>query len=136
MPFDISWMVGRVFTDVAFLAPESWAFRLGDRAGFRADCAWRYIVDGHIALGSEDHGQLFGLSSPVDAETRLRAAIVGRRISGAEVRDDTRDIVITLEFGARIEIVPISSGYESWELTAPDGSTTVAQGGGNLVTWG
>ena len=35
----------------------------------------------------------------------------------------------------RLEILPISSGYESWEVSAPDGTHTVAQGGGKLVSW-
>jgi hypothetical protein len=96
---------------------------------------WRLVVAGHIALTSEDHRQQYGLPSPVDAEAQCRSMIVRLKIQSAEVREDTRDIVIVFESGERLEILPISSGYESWQMTAPDGTQTIAQGGGNLVAW-
>ncbi len=135
MPFDVSWMLGRAFAEVIFLAPASWSFRFGGGLEIRADCAWRLIVDGHIALSSEDHGQQYGHPSPVDAESQCQTRIVAQKIQSAVVREDTRDIVIVFESGARLEIVPISSGYESWQVAAPDGTQTIAQRGGNLVAW-
>jgi hypothetical protein len=135
MPLDISWIRGRAFAEVSFLAPASWSFRFGKGIEIRADCAWRVVVDGHIVLSSEDHGQQFGLPQPVNAELHCRSLIVRQTIQSADVRDDTRDILILFESGARLEIVPMSSGYESWQLAGPDGTQTIAQGGGNLVTW-
>lgn len=110
-----------------------WSFRLGEGVEIRAECVWRLVVDGHIALTSEDHGHQFGLPSPVDAERRCRSVILEVEIQIAEVREDTRDIVSVFSSGARLEILPVSSGYESWEITAPDGTQVIAQGGGNLV---
>ncbi len=135
MSFDVSWMVGRAISEVIFSAPESWRFRFGDAAEICTTSLWRVIVSGHIALSSADHGHQFGLPSPVDAEASCRSLVCGLAIQNAEVRDDTRDIVIVFESGGRLEIVPISSGYESWEVVAPDGSQTIAQGGGNLVVF-
>jgi len=135
MPFDVSWMLGRTFAEVIFLAPTTWSFRFGEGVEIRADCAWRLIDGGQIALSSEDHGQQYGHPAPVDAEAQCRSRIVALKIQSAAVREDTRDIVIIFESGARLEIVPISSGYESWQIAAPDGTQTIAQGGGNLVAW-
>ncbi len=133
MALDLSWMIGRAFAEVRFLAPASWSFRFGDGAEIRADSVWRIVAGGRIALGSEDHGQQYGLPGPVDAEARCQSLIVCVRIERAEVREETRDLVIGFESGARLEIVPISSGYESWQITDPDGMQIFAQGGGNVV---
>ena len=86
-------------------------------------------------LTSDDHGKQFGLPEPVDAEARCRSLIVGVKIERVEVVEDTADFMIFFESGARLEILPISSGYESWQVAAPDGTATVAQGGGNLASW-
>jgi hypothetical protein len=135
MAFDVSWMLGLTFAEVNYLDAFSWSFRFAGGAEIRADCAWRLVIAGHIALTSEDHGQQYGLPSPVNAEAQCRSMIVRLKIQRAEVREDTRDIVIVFESGERLEILPISSGYESWQMTAPDGTQTIAQGGGNLVPW-
>jgi hypothetical protein len=135
MTLDISWMLGRTFAEINLFAPASWSFRFDEGVGIRAETAWRFIDGGHIALSSEDHGQHYGLPSPIDVEFQCRTRIAPLKIQSATVREDTRDIVIIFESGARLEILPISSGYESWEIAAPDGTQTVAQGGGNLVTW-
>jgi hypothetical protein len=135
MDLDVSWMVGRAFAEVKFSAPASWFFQFGERIEIRTESVWRIVVGGHIALSSEDHEQQYGLPSPVDAEARCRSLIVQVRIERAEVREETRDIVIVFESGARLEILPVSSGYESWEVAGPDGTHAVAQGGGNLAEW-
>lgn len=132
---DISWMLGRAFGEVEVRAPAFWIFRFGEDAEIRTDSVWRIVVSGHVVLSSEDHRQQYGLPAPVDAEARCRPLIVQVRIDRAEVREDTRDIEIVFESGARLEILPVSSGYESWEIVAPDGTHAVAQGGGNLSVW-
>jgi hypothetical protein len=133
MEADISWMLGKAFREVNFLAPESWFFGFGEGVYIRTESAWRIIVGARIALSSEDHEQWYGLPSPVDAEARCQSLLVQNRVERAEIREDTRDIVIVFESGARLEILPVSSGYESWQVSGPDGSETIAQGGGNLV---
>ena len=56
-------------------------------------------------------------------------------VAAAEVRDETRDLVIRFASGTRLELVPLSSGYESWQLGGPGGSLVVAQGSGQLAIW-
>jgi hypothetical protein len=46
-----------------------------------------------------------------------------------QLREGTADLIIA---GARwrLEIIPFSSGYESWQMQDPFGNSFVAQGGG------
>ncbi len=133
MKLDIQWMVGRAIDGISFSAPETWWFRFSGGGTVRTESAWRIIIAGHIARTSEDHGQQFGLPAPIDAEAEVRSLLCARRIEAAEVREDTGDIVLRFESGERLEIIPLSSGYESWEVAAPSGARTIAQGGGVLV---
>jgi hypothetical protein len=135
MSFDISWLIGRAVTEVKLTEPASWRFHLDDDSEIRPECPWRLVRSGSIAVTSEDHGQLYGLDAPIDSAALCQSMLGGLRIRNAEVRDDTRDIWLYFDEGTRLEIVPLSSGYESWEIIEPFGRRTFAQGGGNLVTW-
>jgi hypothetical protein len=92
------------------------------------------LEKGRIILTSEDHGQWFGLPAPVNANEKAIELLGGDLISKATVCEGTLDIIIDFVHGRRLEFLTNSSGYESWELTDPSKTLTVAQGGGNLVT--
>lgn len=136
MDVDLGWLVGRTLSEVERFGPYVWRFRFGPDAEVRSECPWRIIRGGGIALSNEDHGQQFGLPSPLDAEAECRALVGGAVVLSAEVRDETRDIVIRFRSGARLEVVPLSSGYESWQVAGPGGLQIVAMGGGELAVWG
>ena len=104
MKLDLSWMLGRAIAEVTFIAPTPWCFRLGEGGEIRTDSVWRIVDGGRIVLSSEDHGHQYGLPAPIDAEAVCRSLIANVRISRAEVREETRDIVIVFESGARLEI--------------------------------
>lgn len=135
MDFDLGWLVGQTLTGVEDAGHGSWRFHFGD-AEVRADCPWRVVRDGGIALSSEDHGHQYGLPQPVDAGAACRALLVGAVVSAAAIRAETRDIAVGFGPGTRLEVVPLSSGYESWQVSGPGRQVVVAQGGGNLVAWG
>ncbi len=134
MSFDISWLIGRAVTEVVLTDAASWRFRFDDDSEIRPQCPWRLVWSGSIAVTSEDDGHLFGHGVPVDAAALCQSLLGGLKVRKAEVRDDTRDIVLDFDGGGRLEIVPLSSGYESWDIIEPAGRQTFAQGGGNLVT--
>ena len=136
MECDLSWMVGRSIAEVVIRNPTSWTFAFGKDAEIRTECPWRLIADGRIVLSGEDHGHKYGLPAPIAADRACLARIGGAVIVAAEVRDGTRDMVLGFASGDRLEILPLSSGYESWHLVGPDGSFTVAIGGGDLAIWG
>jgi Family of unknown function (DUF6188) len=133
MECDLTWMIARSFAEVVFQDEISWFFHFVDGAGVRTESPWRLISEGRIVLSSEDHGQWYGLPEPIDAEVECHRRVVGSVIRFVEVRNETRDLVVTFESGDRLEIIPLSSGYESWEITAPGGRGIIAQGGGNLA---
>jgi hypothetical protein len=87
--YDLGWLVGRTLAEVNWTEQGSWQFGFGPDAGVRADCPWRVIRDGGIALSSEDHGHQYGLPAPVDAEAECRRLIGGAVVAAAEVRDET-----------------------------------------------
>jgi hypothetical protein len=132
---DLSWMIGRSFSDVRFLEPAQWRFALGSLESIDAECLWRLVDDRHIARTSNDHGQQFGLVAPIDAAADARRLLADATIVGVELLDATADIHITLSESRRLEIIPESSGYEGWTVRGPDGVCFVAQGGGQICTW-
>jgi Family of unknown function (DUF6188) len=135
MTCDLDWLIGRPLVEVIIQDGPSWGFRFGDGTEVRADSPWRLIRSGRIVLCSEDHGQRYGHSSPIEAAVTCRTMLGGAVVQTAKVRDGTRDIIIDFESGDRLEVIPLSSGFESWQIAAPGGMITIAQGGGNLVAW-
>ena len=135
MKFDVSWLVGRTVTEIVLTDPACWHFRFDDGSEIRPQCPWRLVRSGAIAVTSEDHGHPYGLGVPVHSGALCRSLLAGLKVRTAEVRDDTRDILLYFDDEVRLEILPLSSGYESWDIIEPSGRCTFAQGGGNLVTW-
>jgi hypothetical protein len=135
MTCDLHWLVGRSLVEVVFQDGPSWSFRFGDASEVRADSPWRLIRSERIVLASEDHGQSYGLSRPIDAAGACCTVLGGAVVRSAEVHQGTLDITIVFETGDRLEVKPFSSGFESWQVSAPDGKITIAQGGGTLAAW-
>lgn len=135
MDYDFTWLVGRILTRIESRGHGTWYFGFGDSQEIRGDCPWRLIRDGQIILSSEDHGHKYGLEHEIDAEAACRSEIGGAVVLNSEVRDQTRDLVVGFANGSRLELIPLSSGYESWQVFGPGGSFVVAQGGGGLAVW-
>jgi hypothetical protein len=133
---DLGFLLGRTLSQVERLGSYAWRFRFGPDAEVRAESPWRIIRDGGIVLGSEDHGHQYGLPSPIDAQAECQALIGGTEVRSAEVRAVSRDLVVGFGPGVRLELVPLSSGYESWQVAGPRRLHIVAMGGGELAVWG
>ena len=125
-------MVGRRIK-VSFSEPIFWHFAFDKGGVITAECPWRLLNDGSIKLSSADHRQQFGLPAPIDAATRATELLSASVVSRAEMRAGTLDILLEFDHGFRLEILPISSGYEGWKMLDPLGRELIAQGGGNLV---
>jgi hypothetical protein len=109
----------------------SWFFRFGDIT-IRTESEWRFVADGHILVTSSDHGQQFGLPSPVDAIAQVMSRVRGKAIRAASISETTGDLCIDLEGDLQLEFLQMSSGYESWDLSAP-GLNVICGGGGRLI---
>lgn len=132
---DLSWINGRVITDVSFLEPTRWHFSLGASERIAVDCLWRILRGGRIVLTGLDHGQRFGPPTPVDAARDAMKALSEAHVTHVQLREATADITMMLDGNLCLEIIPDSCGYESWELHAPAGRHYVAQDGGQICTW-
>ena len=104
--------------------------------GYRVqvESLWRLLVSRKLVLTSEDEGQLFGHSEPVQAFSELSRKLLGRPLTSVEVTHGTADL--TLHFDKIVlQIVSSSSGYEAWQVEGPLGMVAVGQGGGNVAVW-
>jgi hypothetical protein len=133
--FDFSWMVGRTVDAVRLNEPTQWVFSFAPGIGIGAECPWRLLRKGSVAIGSEDHLQQYGLPAPLDAAAVAAESLGSHQVTRVEVRDGTADLILEFTGELRLEFIPISSGYESWGVTAPSGFQVIAQGGGQLSGW-
>jgi hypothetical protein len=129
---NLSWLRGRSLEKVD-ADPHSWVFKFSGGGGLCAECPWRIIAHGGIALGSSDHQQKFGLPEPVDAARQALKLLARQQISEARIHPETCDLVVEFSAGARLELFNDSSGYEGWTLSSPEGRQVIAQGGGQLA---
>jgi hypothetical protein len=110
----------------------AWTFVFGvQQATLNLECPWRLLLQGAIAYGYEDDGQKFGLPEPVDGVRRATELIGSSQIASVEVRPGPSDLVITFRNGVTLEALNMSSGYEVWICNFQNGTTVVAQGGGD-----
>jgi len=126
---DLSWIRGRTVRDVAWSDPLPWEFFFDDGTRLMVFTPWRILRDGRIAISCDDHAQQYGLPAPVDAVARARELLSGSVLEVA-VQEGTLDLRVTFSTGALLEIIPFSSGYESWQITSPGRRAVVATGGG------
>jgi hypothetical protein len=134
-PFDVSWMLGRS-TEVSLAeSGHQWFFGLGDSSTISVECPWRLLLKGKIRLTSEDHNQKYGLPAPIDAAAEANKLLNGSLIVSAEIRHGTGDLLLNFEDDLRLEIIPVFSGYEAWEISSPQGRHVLAGCGGELSTW-
>jgi hypothetical protein len=132
MTVDLSWLREQAVIAVE-PGPHSWVFRFSGGGSLRAECPWRIVAKGGVALGSEDHQQKFGLSEPVDAIKKALSLLSPRQVIGARIQPETCDLIVEFSAEARLELFNDSSGYEGWTLSAPGGRQFIAQGGGQLA---
>jgi hypothetical protein len=111
---------------------HSWAFSFDQNVCLIAETVWRLLRDGTIVRTSEDHEQRFGLPAPVDAISDAKGHLLGNSVLTAEIQDVTGDLLVTFSGGVFLQILQLSSGYESWHLTS-QGGDTICLGGGEIA---
>jgi hypothetical protein len=132
---DLKWMVGRSIGQVTLTDPDYWLFQFATGGVLSAECHWRILDHGHIALSNDDHQQQFGLPEPIDAAEVASRLLSSLAVTNVEVREGTADLLISFTQDKQLQLIPFSSGYESWQVEDPFGSCIVAQGGGQLSSW-
>ncbi len=109
----------------------TWFFRFGDGASLATESPWRLIAKGRIVVSSEDHDQQFGMPAPVDAEREVLSRAGSLTVEAASVSADAGDLTISFSGGTYLQLLQLSSGYESWRLSV-DGSESICIGGGSI----
>ncbi len=112
-----------------------WVFSFDDEAFLVVWCLWRFIEEGRVRFTSEDDGHQFGLPKPVDAAAELSRRIANAMVETVVLRDNTLDLELRFDTGHILQIIPDSSGYESWIAYDHD-KEFIAVGGGELVIIG
>lgn len=110
----------------------SWFFRFAGDFTVATESLWRFIDEGRIVVTSEDHGQRFGLPGPVNAAAAVLSSIVDRKVEVAGISESSGDLTIEFNGRAELQLLQMSSGYESWRLSA-QGTETICTGGGKIV---
>lgn len=124
---DFDWLKGRRCTNVQAPAERTTVFEFGD-AALSVETLWRISREGQLRLTSADHGQVYGLASPINAPTAAHGLLVGREISAVQADLARGDLLIHLGPDHVLEIIT-DSHYEPWQLTAPDRNYVAAAGG-------
>jgi hypothetical protein len=130
--FRLTWLIGDTLRHVSVAEFGRWDFSFESGGGITAECPWRLLRGGAICVSSEDHNQQYGLPAPVDAANEIAGQLAGRPVSQVTVADGSADLHVTFGSEYQLQIIPFSSGYESWEASSPDGFQLIAQGGGQL----
>ena len=130
----INWLAQHRFTE-ALRYEYAWDFIFDGGTGVSAECLWRLIENGRIRFTSRDDGHKFGLPSPVDVVLELNQRLAGVICTSVVLRDGTLDLEIHFDTGHVLQIIPDSSGYESWNARNPP-HEFIAVGGGNLAVIG
>jgi len=95
---------------------------------------WRLLASGTLMRTSQDEGQLFGHSKPVQALADLSGKLFGRTLTSVEVVQGTADLALHFD-KTTLQVIADSSGYEAWQVVGPAGIVAVGQGGGNVAVW-
>jgi len=114
----------------------SWQFVFDSgNASLNVECPWRIIANGRIALGRDDHDQMFGLPAPVDGIAISMQILSSSPVASVIVGTETGDLRIGFEDDRHLELFNSSSGYEGWSLSkgGNSGFCLVAMGGGKLA---
>lgn len=111
------------------LDAQEWAISFSNGSTLTVECLWRLADKGALIRTSEDHLQMFGGSTFVDAVEELAHHTRGLSVSSVTFVAGTADL--RLEFGPSIvlEIISTSVGYESWHVATSAGNELHAMAG-------
>jgi hypothetical protein len=127
---DLEWLKGERLVEVAKRA-HSWAFVFSGGGSIVTEQAWRVVTNQGVAVGSDDHGQLFGLSVPVDASTCVLSATKEKQISDVRVADKAGDLSLFFGSDTQVEFLTLSCGFEGWRAIH-ERCDLICLGGGTL----
>lgn len=126
----VGFLVGLVCSGVVH-RPDSfdWVFSFSDGTILTVSAPWRLLSSEAITLGYEDHGQLFGYTTPVNGEVKALSILGSGPIASASTDLISGDLEIRVG-DSRLQIFNSSCGYEGWELWGSARQVVIGQSGG------
>jgi len=100
------------------IAPVELHFSDGSR--LRTDY-WRIILDDKAQTSSFDHGQKYGLPTPIDAFARIAEVLDGRTVRNAKWDSRTGDVTLSFQPNVDLQVFNFT-GYENWDIHFSNGS--------------
>lgn len=128
---ELDWLIQHRFVAVTRRDHE-WLFAFDGQTNLVVICLWRLVEGKRVRLTSLDDRQQFGLPAPIDATHEINSRLTNAVVVAVNLRDSTLDLQLTFDTGHTVEIIPDSSGYESWNVRSVD-QTFIAIGGGDLA---
>ena len=104
------------------------SLQLSEAYSITAECLVRFKGKGDVFICANDHGQLFGLKSPFDAESSINRQLKGKIIKAVTLDQDSGDLKLHLDSGV-LELICNSSGYECYQINGPKNLIVVVHGG-------
>ncbi len=105
-----------------------WQFQFANGVILNVHSVWRLLSGRQIEITSEDDGQKFGLTAPIDAAAQVIKLIGGNPVADVCVEAISADLTIVFSVPLRLEVINDSSGFEAWTI-AGKGVTIVGRNG-------
>lgn len=116
----------------SFLEPITWVLKFKNGAEFSNFSLCRIIKENQLIASTKDHGEWFGLNEPYNAEAELNSLVSNSVVIDVFYGSTGSDIIFSMSNGITIEILSVSTGYESWEYRTQEGVLYVATGSGKI----
>ena len=130
MNIDLNWLIGRRIKELQ-KKDFTWLVLLDDGSTITTESLWRLITDNGIKISSDDHGQKFGLSAPLDAIKIMKETIGQKTIKEFKLDSRSGDLSILFDNADELQFLNDSSGYESWHIVHGN-QEVICMGGGKL----
>ena len=107
-------------------------FRFANTATLTVECLWRLLDNDRIVATSTDVARQSRNDAAPNQLDEFENLILHKTILGCSLLKQTHDICVTFDGGAKLEIIPNSTGHEAWSYNSTE-LTVVAMAGGDMT---
>lgn len=121
---DLSWMAGRMVTEIVLRDPDFWVWKFSDGGSIVTESAWRLVNDERFFVADSDP----------DPAANAIVILDTAKVTGFELRKGSVDLVVHFDSGHRLEVLSVGRCYEAWQVCCPSGVCYAVQSG-QVSTW-
>lgn len=130
MTIDLKWVIGNRIMAIG-KQDYTWFFTFNSGGSITTESTWRLITMEGIKATSDDHGQQFGLATPLDVIDVAKTIIGQQAIKQYDLDPRTGDFSLHFEDKSKLQFLNLSSGYESWHIVH-GAHEIICMGGGKI----